>query len=71
MAEFCLDCLEKLDGREYRKRDFYLSKELELCEGCGEWKHVVLAERGYAGLGLLGVLGELGRAFGEWMREVL
>lgn len=48
MAEFCLDCFNKYvlpDG--YRKRtekDVTLSDEPELCEGCGEMKHVVLAD---------------------------
>ena len=66
MAEFCLDCLRELDDREYRKEDFYLSKELELCEGCGQWKHIVLAERRYAGSSLLGLF----RAFIERLRKV-
>jgi len=42
MAEFCLACLSKLDGRKYGRRDATLSKELDLCEGCGEWKRVVV-----------------------------
>lgn len=45
MAEFCLDCLRELDGINYNETEFYVSDELELCEGCGEWKHVVIALR--------------------------
>ena len=47
MAEFCLDCLRKLDGVNYQREEFVLSRELELCEGCGQWKRVVIAERAY------------------------
>lgn len=42
MAEFCLECLRELDGINYRKGEFVLSRELELCEGCGQWKRVVV-----------------------------
>lgn len=35
MAEFCLDCLRELDGINYNETEFYVSDELELCEGCG------------------------------------
>ena len=49
MAEFCLDCFnEHVLPEGYRKRkekDVTLSDELELCEGCGELKHVVLLDR--------------------------
>ena len=41
MAEFCFECLCELDETNYKKRDFIISKDLDLCEGCGEWKHVV------------------------------
>ena len=45
MAEFCLDCLREMDGRNYDEADFVLSDDLDLCEGCGQWKHVVVAWR--------------------------
>ena len=35
MAEFCLQCWNRLHGREDTKWDVRLSKEPELCEGCG------------------------------------
>ena len=59
MAEFCLDCLNKLNGRNDPKSKYIISRDLDLCEGCGEWKHVVVMERGFERrLGLLGWLVE-------------
>jgi len=34
MAEFCLDCLNKLDGTELTEWDVILMDDL--CEGCGK-----------------------------------
>ncbi|MBQ9980631.1 MAG: hypothetical protein IJP23_06195, partial [Oscillospiraceae bacterium] len=45
MAEFCVDCRNKLNGTDVPRGEYVLSKELELCEGCGQMKNVVLAER--------------------------
>lgn len=45
MAEFCLECLRKLDGINYLEDEFELSSDLDLCEGCGQWKHVVVVKR--------------------------
>ena len=45
MAEFCLDCMQKINGRHYDEMDFILSDDLDLCEGCGQWKHVVVVRR--------------------------
>ena len=39
MAEFCLDCYNRLYEKNYREDQVEL--ELGLCEGCGEWKTVV------------------------------
>jgi len=49
MAEFCLECFSKLENANYTERDFILSDEddLDLCEGCGEWKRVVIVRRKY------------------------
>ena len=41
MAEFCLDCWNKLNDTNYPKSAVVLSPELELCEGCGEMKHTI------------------------------
>ena len=47
MAEFCLECFNKLENANYTERDFILPDEddLDLCEGCGEWKRVVIVRR--------------------------
>lgn len=47
MAEFCLDCWGKISGEEATESQYVLSEELELCEGCGEWKHVIVSERSF------------------------
>lgn len=56
MAEFCLDCLRKMDGINYKRSKFIISWERDLCEGCGQWKRVVVAERGPTPFALLGDL---------------
>ena len=45
MAEFCLDCLNKINGTNYDESKYIISDDLDLCEGCGEWKPVVVAMR--------------------------
>jgi len=45
MAEFCLECWNKINNGKDDEKNYILSKELELCEECGEWKHVIIAER--------------------------
>ncbi len=45
MAEFCLECMRKLDGRDYPEDAVVLSTDLDLCEGCGQWKRVVVKFR--------------------------
>jgi len=42
MAEFCLDCFVKMDETFRRKEDLVISRDLDLCEGCGEMKHAVV-----------------------------
>lgn len=46
MAEFCLKCFNEHcrpeSWREYGRHDVTLSWGLDLCEGCGEYKHVVV-----------------------------
>lgn len=44
MAEFCLECWKKLNEATDDK-NYILSKDLDFCEGCGEWKPVVVTER--------------------------
>ena len=45
MAEFCLDCWNKINKTEENEKKYVLSKDLDLCEGCGEWKRVIIMER--------------------------
>ncbi len=42
MAEFCLNCWNKLMGSQYSPSCFIFSREADLCEGCGEWKPVII-----------------------------
>ena len=43
MAEFCLDCMNEMDGTHYTEKDVEL--EMDLCEGCGQIKPVVVGFR--------------------------
>ena len=52
MAEFCLDCWNRLNHTSYTERDFILSEELESCEGCAKFKPIILAERKTQSLGI-------------------
>ena len=45
MAEFCLACWNKLNKRNEPAERYVLSKDLDLCEGFGEWKNVIVRER--------------------------
>ena len=47
MAEFCLDCWNKINGTNDSAKKYIISKDLDLCEGCGEWKRVIVAEKKY------------------------
>lgn len=42
MAEFGADCWNKLHHTEYPRYEFILTYRRELCEGCGEYKRVVV-----------------------------
>ena len=45
MAEFCLDCWNKMNEMKDPPCGYILSRELDLCEGCGEYKRVIVVER--------------------------
>ena len=45
MAEFCLDCWNKMNGTNESEYDYIISDDLDYCEGCGEWKHVIVIKR--------------------------
>jgi len=42
MAEFCLDCWNKINHTLLAEKDVVLSEELDLCEGCAEIKPSVV-----------------------------
>lgn len=44
MAEFCLECWNKINETNDSKWRYILSWDLELCEECGEYKHVIVTE---------------------------
>lgn len=50
MSEFCLDCWNKLNKKEFTQKDYVLSKEPDLCEECGQWKPVIVRARRFPAL---------------------
>ena len=42
MAEFCPDCWNEINGTNNPKEKYIISKNLDLCEGCGEMKLVII-----------------------------
>ena len=40
MAEFCLDCYNKLHNTKYKK--WQVIQMYDLCEGCGEYKKTIV-----------------------------
>lgn len=47
MAEFCVDCWNKIAGTNLPANKYILSKELDLCEECGRYRRVVIMEKKY------------------------
>lgn len=45
MAEFCYECLKKIYKTDKGINEYVVSRELNLCEECGRWKHTVVMER--------------------------
>lgn len=45
MAEFCVDCWNRINHLQKTEKDYILSKELDLCKGCGKFRHVIVRER--------------------------
>lgn len=45
MAMFCLECWNRINETEDSSQKYIISKELDLCEGCGELKQVIIAKR--------------------------
>lgn len=45
MAEICLECWNEENQSNGKPIKYILSKELELCDGCGEYKHTIVMYR--------------------------
>lgn len=43
MAEFCLDCFNKMNKTGYTKSEVWLEKDF--CEGCADWRPCVMGLR--------------------------
>lgn len=58
MAEYCYECFKKYvcddDFPAKEENEYIYSDELELCEGCGELKKVVIVEKNPYNLGKTG-----------------
>lgn len=50
MAEFCLKCWNEMNGTNDPPSKFMISKDLDVCEGCGKLTHVILMERKFTNL---------------------
>ena len=42
MAEFCVDCWNKIMGTRDAPKKYIVSKDLDLCEECGQRKQVIV-----------------------------
>ncbi len=47
MAEYCLDCWNRINGTQDKEDIYVISRHLELCEGCGEFKPIIITYRVY------------------------
>ncbi len=45
MADFCLDCWNEIFDMNETERDVVISKGYTLCEGCAEFKQVIVGTR--------------------------
>ena len=45
MAEFCLDCWNKINETHDSKWRYAFSRDKDLCEECGRYKRVIVVER--------------------------
>ena len=45
MAEFCLECWNKINGTNDSAGKYILSDDLELCEECGNYRRVIIVAR--------------------------
>ena len=42
MAEFCKDCFLRLFPDDYKDEQIIVSEDLDICEGCADFKQVVI-----------------------------
>ena len=63
MAEFCLECLNKISDTHYKPRHVKFFSGVDLCEECGEYKKCV------ARINILGELSDLRQARKEYKEE--
>ena len=42
MAEFCKECFIKIEPEYVKNKELILSEDDDLCEGCGQFKPVVI-----------------------------
>lgn len=47
MAEYCLNCWNSINNTNDSEQKYIFSDEPDLCEGCGEWKKVIVMDRKY------------------------
>lgn len=45
MADFCLDCWNRINETSESEKEYIISKDLSFCEGCGEFKKVIICKR--------------------------
>ena len=45
MAEFCPSCWNRINKTTGTEKRYILSRGLERCEECGEYRHVIVRER--------------------------
>lgn len=45
MAEFCYKCWNEINHYKNPPEAYILSWDYDICEGCGQWKRVVIENR--------------------------
>ena len=45
MAEFCLKCWNKINDTNDDESMYVMSEDLDLCDCCGEFAHIIVRER--------------------------
>ena len=45
MAEFCIACWNRISKTNAEEKMYILSRDLDLYEGCGQWKPVIIRQR--------------------------